>query len=56
MDGYLVLGIAELTLNGVVASGVGQTWVDADAIVVGFDTEDELRNGLPHPGGCTGAP
>ena len=42
MDGDLVLGIAELTLYGVVGSCLGQTWVDADTIVVGLDTEDEL--------------
>ena len=56
MDGNLVLGIAELTLNGVVASCIGQAWVDADAVVVGLDAEDELADGVPHPSGCTCEP
>ena len=42
MDGYLVLSIAELTANGVVASCLRQTWIDADTIIVGLDTQDEL--------------
>ena len=42
MDGNLVLGIAELTLHGVVGSCLGQTGIDADTIIVGLDTKDEL--------------
>ena len=56
MDGNLVLGVAELALDGVVAGCFGQTGVDADAVVVRLDTEDELRDGVPHPGCCTGKP
>ena len=56
MDGNLVLGVAELALDGVVAGRLGQTWVDADTVVVGLDAEDELRHGVPHPGGCTREP
>ena len=56
MDGNLVLGIAELTLYGVVGGCLGQTGIDADAVVVGFDAEDELGDGVPHPGGCTREP
>ena len=42
MDGYLVLSIAELTLNSVVGCCLWQTWVDTDTIVVRLDTQDEL--------------
>ena len=42
MDGDLVIGLAELTLNGIVGSGLRQTGIDADAVVVGLDAEDEL--------------
>ena len=42
MDGDLIVGLAELTINGVVRSCLGQTGIDADTIIVGFDTEDEL--------------
>ena len=42
MDSDLVVGLAELTLNGIVASGLGQTGIDADTIVVGLDAKDEL--------------
>jgi len=56
VDGYLVLGIAELAADGVVAGCLGQTGVYADAVVVGLDAEDELRDGVPHPGGGTRKP
>ena len=56
MDSDLVLCVAELTANGVVASCLGQTGVDADAVVVGLDAEDELRDGVPHPSGSTREP
>ena len=49
MDGNLVLSLAELTVHRVVVSRLGQTRIDADAIVVGLDTEDELRYRVPHP-------
>ena len=42
MDGNLVLGIAELTADGVVGSSLRQTRIDTDTIVVGLDTQDEL--------------
>ena len=56
VDDDLVVGLAELTLNGVVLGGLGQTGIDADTVVVGLDAEDELRNGVPHPGGRTREP
>ena len=42
MDGNLVLGVAELALDGVVAGCLGQTGVDTDAVVVRLDAQDEL--------------
>ena len=56
MDGNLVLSLAELTVHRVVGSRLGQTRIDADAIVVGLDTEDELRYRIPHPGSRTREP
>ena len=56
MDGDLVLSIAELTVHSVVASCLRQTWIDADTIIVGLDTQDKLSYGVPHPGGCTSEP
>ena len=46
MDGNLVLGVAELALDGVVAGCLGQTGVDTDAVVVRLETEDELQHGV----------
>ena len=56
MDSNLVLSLAELTVHRVVGSRLGQTWVDADTIVVGLDTEDELRYRVPHPSSRTREP
>ena len=42
MDGNLILGLAELTIDGIVGSCLGQTGIDADAVVVGLDAEDEF--------------
>ena len=56
MDGNLVLSLAELTTDGVVGSRLWQTRVDADTVVVGLDTEDELRDGVPHPSSRTREP
>ena len=56
MDGDLVLSVAELTIHGVVGSGLGETRIDTDAVVVGLDTEDELRDGVPHPCSSTREP
>ena len=56
MDGDLVFGLTELTADDVVGGCLGQTGIDADAVVVGLDAEDELGDGVPHPGGCTREP
>ena len=42
MDGDVVLCLAELTVDGVVAGSLGQAGIDADTVVVGLDAEDEL--------------
>ena len=42
MDSDLVVGLAELTVHGVVGSCLRQTRINADAIVVGFDTQNKL--------------
>ena len=42
MDGDVVLCLAELTVDGVVAGCLWQTGIDADTVVVGLDAEDEL--------------
>ena len=42
MDGDLIVGLAELTIHSVIGGSLGQTGIDADTIIVGFDTEDEL--------------
>ena len=42
MDSDLIVSIAELTVHGVVGSRFGQTRINADAIVVGFDTQNKL--------------
>ena len=56
MDGNLVISLAELTLDGVVSSCLGQTGIDVDAVVIGLDAEDELRDGVPHSGSGTREP
>ena len=56
MDGDLVLGLTELTVDGIVGGRLWQTGIDADAVVVGLDAEDELGDGVPHPGGGTREP
>ena len=56
MDGNLVVSLAEFTINGIIGSCLRQTWINADTIVIGFDTQDELRNGVPHPSCCTCKP
>ena len=42
MDGDLIVGLAELTIHSVIGGSLGQTGINADTIVVGFDTENEL--------------
>ena len=42
MDGDLIVGLAELTIHSVIGGSLGQTGINADTIIVGFDTEDEL--------------
>ena len=42
MDGNLVVGLTELTLDGVVGCRFRQTRIDADTVVVGLDAEDKL--------------
>ena len=39
MDGDLVLGLTELTVDGIVGGCLWQTGIDADAVVVGLDAE-----------------
>ena len=56
MDGDLVFCLAELAVDGIVGGRLGQTGINADTIVVGLDAEDELRDGVPHPGGGTREP
>ena len=56
VDGDGVFCLAELTLYGVVGGCLWQTGIDTDAVVVGLDAEDELRDGIPHPGSGTREP
>ena len=42
LDGDVVVGLTELTADGVVGSSLRQTRIDTDTIVVGLDTQDEL--------------
>ena len=56
MDGDLILRVTELTLYGVVVSRLRQTRINADTVVVGLDTEDELVYRVSHPGSRTSQP
>ena len=56
MDVDDVLGIAELTGDGVILSRLRETGINTDAVVVGLNTEDKLTDGVPHPSGGTSEP
>ena len=49
----VVFATTELAGYLVFMGGAWQTWVDVQSLVIRFDAEDELRHGVPHPGGCT---
>ena len=56
MDGDLVLRVAELTLYGVVVGRLRQTRINADTVVVGFDTADSSRKAPPYAASDTSLP
>lgn len=50
------LGVTEHTLDMILLHGLGDTGVYLDAVVGRLDTENELGNGVPVPGGSTRQP
>ncbi len=50
LDGDIERSIAQLTVYSVLFERRRDAWVDFDAIVGGFDTEDVLRDSNPVPG------